>query len=364
MTAVSKCIVTDYRHQPPTQSQHPISELLRTPVSKTHALVKLSLSLIALATLGTIGAQAQESPVQLIRYHGWNDCLILRNSKVEVVIVPAVGRVMQFRFAGHDDGPFWENRALDGRMPDPKAKEWGNFGGDKTWPSPQGDWQKVTDREWPPPAAFDSMSVKAADVSSGSEGPSVRLESSMDPFYGIRTTRLITLPANEPVMKIRTTYLKVDGDPRKVGIWTITQLKDPVSVFAPIPRKSMYKDGYNKQSDALPLGLIVSGNMLSLRRDPSKSTKIGNDADALVWIGEKEALKIESPRIANAEYPDQGSSAEVYTNPDPLPYVELELLGPLHTMKVGDQIEQTMTYTLFQRREAEPAAEAQRALGK
>jgi hypothetical protein len=328
--------------------------------------VKLSLSFLTLATLGLVpfGVQAQENAVQTTPYHGWSDCLILRNSKVEVVIVPAVGRVMQFRFAGQDDGPFWENRALDGRMPDPTTKEWGNFGGDKTWPSPQSDWPKVTNRAWPPPAAFDSVPVKAAIVSSDSKRPSVRLESPTDPFYGIRTTRVITLMADEPVMKIRTTYLKVDGEPRKVGIWTITQLKDPVSVFAPIPRKSMYKDGYNKQSDALPLGLIVSGNMLSLRRDPSKSTKIGNDGDALVWIGEKKALKIGSPRIANAEYPDQGSSAEVYTNGDPLPYVELELLGPLHTLKVGDQIEQTMTYELFQRQETEPAAEAQRVLGR
>jgi Domain of unknown function (DUF4380) len=340
--------------------------LLPEPVSKTQAVVKLSHSLIALATFGLIpiGARAQEVSVQTTTYHGWNDCLILRNSKVEAVIVPAVGRVMQFRFAGRDDGIFWENRALDGRMPDSKSKEWGNFGGDKTWPSPQADWPKVTDRAWPPPAAFDSMPVKAEVLSSGSEHPSVRLESPTDPFYGIRTTRVITLLANEPVMKIRTTYFKVDGEPRKVGIWTITQLKDPASVFAPVPHDSRYKDGYNKQSDALPLGLIVSGNMLSLRRDPKKSTKIGNDADALVWIGKNDALKIESPRIASSEYPDQGSSAEVYTNPDPLPYVELELLGPLHTMKVGDQIEQTMTYTLFQRQKTEPAAEAQRVLGK
>ena len=29
------------------------------------------------------------------------------------------------------------------------------------------------------------------------------------------------------------------------------------------------------------------------------------------------------------EYPDRGASAEVYTNPDPKEYVELEMLGPL-----------------------------------
>src|SRR5947207_10963864 len=51
----------------------------------------------------------------------------------------------------------WENRTLDGIKPEPESKEWGNFGGDKTWPAPQSDWPKLTSRAWPPPVAFDSM---------------------------------------------------------------------------------------------------------------------------------------------------------------------------------------------------------------
>src|ERR1044071_7118728 len=47
-------------------------------------------------------------------YHGWANSILLSNGRVEAVIVPAIGRVMQFRFAGEEDGPFWENRALDG----------------------------------------------------------------------------------------------------------------------------------------------------------------------------------------------------------------------------------------------------------
>lgn len=328
--------------------------------------MKLSPLLAVLAGLGLsqIEVTAQDVSVRTTGYHGWSDSLILTNSKVEVVIVPSIGRVMQFRFAGQDEGAFWENRALDGRAVDPKSKDWGNFGGDKTWPAPQSEWPKVTDRAWPPPAAFDSMPTKAEVVGADSNDPGVLLESAIDPFFGIRTTRLIRLLPNESVMTIRTTYLKVEGEPRKVGIWTITQLRDPITVFAPIPRASKYKKGYSKQSDALPLNLAVTDGLLSLRRDTTKNSKIGTEASALLWMDEKQALKIESPRIAEAEYPDQGSSAEVYTNADPLPYVELELLGPLHFMKVGDQIEQTMTYTLFPRRHTEPIAEAKSLLDR
>jgi hypothetical protein len=73
-------------------------------------------------------------------------------------------------------------------------------------------------------------------------------------------------------------------------------------------------------------------------------------------------VRIDSPRIAAGGYPDQGSSAEVYTNPNPLRYVELEMLGPLATLNVGDKIERTNTYTLFRRTGRDPAAEARELL--
>jgi Domain of unknown function (DUF4380) len=315
---------------------------------------RTSLAVVA-ACLFPLVSHGGEVSIETTSYHGWNDCLILKNSKAEIVIVPQVGRVMQFRFAGEEDGVFWENRALDGKMPDPKAKDWGNFGGDKTWPAPQSDWPKVTDRSWPPPPAFDSMPAKAStgdlkDTPENTKG--VWLKSPIDPFYGIQTERVISINSNEAEMRIRTFYRKLKGDPTKVGIWTITQLKHPVEVLMPVPPNSPYKDGYNKQSDALPLGLTLRDGFLTMKRDPKKSTKIGNDSIKLIWVGERSVLEIENsqPRVAGAEYPDQGSSAEVYTNADPLPYVELELLGPLHTMKVGDSIEHMVDYRLSRAR--------------
>src|SRR5882762_3059758 len=65
-------------------------------------------------------------------YHGWADSLLLNNGTVEAVIVPAIGRVMQFHFVGEDD-ILWENEKLQGQFANPMAKEWANFGGDKSW---------------------------------------------------------------------------------------------------------------------------------------------------------------------------------------------------------------------------------------
>ena len=307
---------------------------------------------VAAAGLLPLASHGGDVSIETTSYHGWNDCLLLKNSKAEIVIVPQIGRVMQFRFAGEEDGVFWENRALDGKMPDPKARDWGNFGGDKTWPAPQSDWPKVTDRSWPPPPAFDSMPTNASTgmLKGSSEGNTkgVWLKSPIDPFYGIQTERVISIHPEEAEMRIRTFYRKIKGDPIKVGVWTITQLKDPVEVLMPVPANSAYQEGYNKQSDGLPLDLTLRDGLLTLKRDPKKSTKIGNDASKLIWVGEQSVLEIEQsrPREVNAEYPDQGSSAEIYTSADPLPYVELELLGSLHSMKVGDTIELMVDYRL------------------
>ena len=93
--------------------------------------------------------RAKVSPpnsVMVTNYHGWQNTILLNNGVVEAVIVPAAGRVLQFRFLGSTNGPFWENPVMYGQ--NANASSWntdGAFGGDKAWPSPQSDWS------WPPP---------------------------------------------------------------------------------------------------------------------------------------------------------------------------------------------------------------------
>jgi hypothetical protein len=300
--------------------------------------------------------------VQISRFthEGWTDCVRMSNAVSEVLIVPEIGRVMQFRLNG-EESAFWENSALRGKPPDAKSKDWSNFGGDKTWPSPQADWPKVTRRGWPPPPAFDQMPVKAT-----TQGSIVTLASPVDPWFGIQTTRVLELHPTEPRLTIRTTYHKVEGGSVKAGVWIITQLKEPALVVVPLPEKSLFAGGFGRQSgDSVPADLTVSDRLLSLRRHPTKSSKVGTDAETLLWVGDKTMVRIDSSRMAGAEYPDNGSSAEIYTNGgEDWKYVELEMLGPLATLKPGDTLAQTNSYTLFRRELPDPMADAKRVLGR
>jgi hypothetical protein len=203
-------------------------------------------------------------------YQGWQDSYILSNGQVEAVVVPKVGRIMQFRFKG-GESTFWENPQVYGKAPNIKSEEWGSFGagGDKTWPAPQSAWEKITGRGWPPPATFDSIAVTARVNRS-----EVTLTSAIDPFYGIRIYRKITLEPYKPVMNITTTYEKVNGKPQNVSVWIVTQFRDPVAVYAVLPQPSIFPEGYNKQSENLPANLKVDNGLLSLARDRNKSHKL------------------------------------------------------------------------------------------
>lgn len=294
--------------------------------------------------------------VNRTNYQGWADSFVLNNGVAEVVIVPAIGRVMKFAFLG-EENPFWEKETLLGKAPDANSKDWGNFGGDKTWPAPQADWPKITPRAWPPPVAFDSLPVAAQE-----RNGQITLISPVDPHFGIRTYRMITLDPVAPVMKITTRYEKVTGEPMSVSVWIITQLDEPVGVYLPVPEPTLFPGGWHAQSKDLPPDLAYRDGLISLTRPKDKSTKIGSDADTMLWVGKQTMVRIDSPRDRSRRYPDNSSSAEVYTNPDPDAYVELETLGPLQLLSVGQKMEAANTYTLLRRQLADPEKDARRVL--
>ena len=295
-------------------------------------------------------------------YHSWPEAYLISNGRAFAMVVPAIGRVMQFGFVG-EEGVFWENRALDGRVADGQllvwaAKDWVNFGGDKSWPAPEADWNLFTGRKgWRPPIAFDGWPAEVRI-----SGNTLALLSPVDPFYGMRAERRIRLHSRKPEMTITTVYTRVEGPPAAIGVWVITQLKEPAGLFAPLPAKSVFPESFVLLGQGPPPSLKVDKGLLSLTRNTAAAHKIGLDADSLLWVGEKNVLRIESSRVSRATYPDKGSSTEIYTNPDPLPYVELETLGPLRQMKPGDKIERSNTYILSRRSKPTPEAEARAIL--
>jgi hypothetical protein len=290
-----------------------------------------------------------------ITHRGW-PAFLLSNPLIEAIVVPAIGRVMALRRVGGEN-VLWEDLALDGSSASVDAEGWNNYGGDKVWPSPQDRWEALTARAWPPPEAFDSRPYDC-EVS----GCELVLRSTVDPQYGIQALRRILLAPNRPVMTIATTFRKLAGEPVHTGIWVITQARDPERIFALLPERPSMASGFLQQMGPAPKDFGIHGRLLELSRDPFEKIKLGTEGLSLLWVGEQTMLRIDAPERPG-EYPDGGSRTEVYTNSDPLPYVELETLGPLATLHPGQEMEWTNTYTLTQRTGETPREEARRAFG-
>jgi hypothetical protein len=281
--------------------------------------------------------------------HGW-ESLWLRHGNAEVVVVPAIGRVMQFRLLDDPSGrPFWCHPAIARGMA-PDENGWINFGGDKAWPAPQAGWAAMVGKGWPPPRTFDAVPHTATV-----EGGAIVMVSPIDPAYGLRVRRRISLDARAPVLSIETTFEKIRGASVRVAVWTITQLAPPSRMVAILPARSAFAGGHRRVMPAAPLNLALAGGRLSLERDPREKTMIATDADRLEWHGDESDhvdLIIENRSAAPASgavWPD-GAHSQIYTNPDgPDAYVELELLGPLHDLAPGQSASLTSRYELRRR---------------
>lgn len=290
-------------------------------------------------------------------FHGWS-AHALENGHTRVVVVPAIGRVMSLGFVG-DGGisdVLWRHGQLGPRLA-PDENGWINFGGDKAWPAPQSDWERMVGKGWPPPATFD-----AAPYTVTATGAAIELLSPVDPTYGLRVRRRVSL--QNDLMLIDTAYEKVQGAPVRVAVWTITQLVSPERMFALLPQRSAFANGHRSTLPAAPKDLTVEGRLLGLARHPTDKTMIVNDADALLWVGPGRSLVIETtgtePAAKGLPRPG-GAHAQIYTSPDGAePYVELELLGPLVDLAPGQRASMSVRYRLLRREEADAGAEARR----
>lgn len=281
-----------------------------------------------------------------LTYRGWSNAVCISNGPAYAVVVPEIGRIMQFGMTG-SEGVFWADRSLDGVE---ASGGWQNFGGDKVWPAPQSEWG------WPPPSGFDGESFTMS-VANGE----VVLTSPVDAEYGIKVERHIRLFPGETRMRVTTVYKKISGSACTIGAWTITQLQDPERLFFPVVSNSVFSSGYTLLKETPPSDLSVTNGLVSFSRDP-ENRKVGSDGERMLWVGDEVCLEMSTPRLSGRSYPDSDCSLEIFTSGSS-DYIELELLGPLTELDVGDSLEVGVNYTLHTRELEDTQLEAERIFG-
>ena len=332
-----------------------------TPAIVTNRFLAGIVLLLALAAAHVQGQPANTPIVAAFtNYHGWSNSVSVNNGVVEAVIVPAVGRVQQFRFVGDTNGALWENPRTLGRATTGSGF-YPNFGGDKAWPSPQSEWG------WPPPKGFDGT-VNTVSFTNGV----VTSVTPVDATYGIRTTRIIQLsPHGGAVMEIRTIFERTaESSKTNLGVWIDCQatVTSDSRCYVPVPPSSIFPNGYTTTGSAqftaaLPAGFTNANGLISFGPD-SANHKVGFDGITLVLVGPTLLLRMDAPMNDRGvkNFPDGNSSTEVYTAGSN--YFELEMLGPLATLPVGGKMEFITSYSLSRRTEATADAEAKKILSR
>lgn len=277
--------------------------------------------------------------VTQIDYQGWNPAVRISNGDVELVCVPQIGRIMRYARVGGNN-MLWNNPQMLGKIANltDAAMVWPNFGGDKLWPAPQSAWN------WPPDPVLDSSPQKLKIL----PDHHLLMIGNDSQKTGIRFEREIILDPKGTTVHIINSMINTSKAAVKWGIWEIFQTNNPARVFLPLNLSGHFTEGYAILSKPPFPAADEYGGSLLLSRGKKNSYKFGTDApvNTLRALIHGEMITISAPYYRSGNYPDGGCDAEVWSNPDPLDYMEMEMMAPIHILKPGEQVKFETTWKI------------------
>lgn len=304
-------------------------------------------------------------------FQGWDAC-ILENGFVRLVGVPDIGG----RIMAYDLGPypfFFVDPTLAGKLFSPEENQgdgslaaWKNYGGDKTWPSPQG-WD--TDEQWhgPPDPVLDTGRYTVDVFETDGAQAVLSMTSPPDPRTGVQITRRFTLREGSSRVLLDITFTNTLDRPIRWSIWDVAQLRaerttpdgglthEPECVVtAPLNPTSKFPRGFNVMFGAEDNPQWQADPAAGLFTAPYQWQigKVGIDSPA-GWIAFSNAAEGYgfAERFAfdpAGDYPDDGVTVEVWTigagevgnlnyKGTDIYLMETEVLSPFMTIPPGEQ---------------------------
>ena len=308
-------------------------------------------------------------------FRGW-DAFYLRNGIVTLVASPDIGgRIMACDLGNYPF--FFVDPDLAGKLfsaqenqGDGSLAAWKNYGGDKTWPSPQG-WDN--DEQWhgPPDPVLDSGRYTISEGGLIDGAATITMISPPDNRTGVQITRKITLHPGTTRIILDLSFRNIKDKPIRWSIWDVVQLNaarrladgsltyEPgCTITAPLNPNSKFLNGFyvmfgEQENPQWRLdrnqGLVVADYAWEIG-------KIGADACASDgqngWIAfsnttQGYAFAERFPVYPGEEYPDSGSTVECWTvgkgkvaNLDyehsGIYLMETEVLSPLYTLQPAE----------------------------
>lgn len=314
--------------------------LLPSRTMRRQSIASWSVTGAALAIVGLLFSAAPSAQVTVttVSCYSLPNCLSLSNGTIEVVVTTDIGpRIAKYAFVGGENILGGTGGSLE------KKDEWQAWGGHRLWIAPE---DRV--RSYGP----DNSPVRHERV--GARG--IRLTQPVEAVTKIEKEMVVTLDETGSGVTIEHRLTNRGTEPTSLAPWALTIMNGGGTALLPhepykrhqdalLPARALVLWHYTDLSDPRfqhgPRFLRLSTD--SARNEPQKvgaSNKVG-------WAGyaRNGLLFIKRmPWKEGAEYPDYGSSTEIFTQGS---FIELESLGPLETLKPGATATHTERWFLF-----------------
>ncbi len=321
----------------------------------------MRISLCLLSFLSVVSFAFAREPIAPLPFGGWEESVRIANDAIEIVVVPAIGRLLHLSPLGGENLYFVEN-GLRGKLPPTEEGDWLNYGGDWLWPVNQGRWAAVGGKKWPPPRMLDlpwrGEAWKEADGSS----VIVLRRDVGDPVFVQLERRFILAPGNSAELRIEQSIRRVYASTIPVVLWHISQVRAADLAVLGREPDSAFDNGHRVIAFETPKdqALQSTPSALLFHTEHATENKLGSDGR---WIaarrGNLALLQWAEGGDSGGVPPDGGCSIVLYSN-KALGYTEIETQSVELDLAPGETLRNTLVYRLVEVGDAKPEAVAER----
>lgn len=301
---------------------------------------------------GNGAAGMPSRPLAATTVHGHTNAFVLRNDRIEVVILPSLGRIATLRLIDGENLVRFDGD-LASRHIEGSADEWRNFGGDWIWPVSQAHWGRLFGLNWPPQPFIDGLPWTGNAWVGGDGSQSCRVSIDIGAPLHVRLQRTFRIDPGSSVVTIRQRAESTGVSEAPITLWNITQIGGALRVALPVDADSRFTGGVKILDFAPPAADLLTrtvGGVVVLDTARGTEHKLGSDS-ARGWIAAQkgDVLVVERAETINpgGEFPDGGCRVEVYANSG-LGYAEIETLSEERVLNPGESIENVLTISLQQ----------------
>ena len=227
------------------------------------------------------------------------------------------------------------------------------WGGDKTWLAPQTRWTDGV-----PFLDLDSGPYDLTVEHTGTEAARVRMTSQVCRETGVQITRTVTMSSGTQEWVVIHQLHNRSSKDVHWGVWDVAMILRPGTVYLPRNPASPYPNGvktFEEEGESIQARDKVMeefGNLTVIHSSHTQAFKFGVDAEEgwMLGILDVAGLGLVGYRKQVPVHTDKpyghGCIAEVY-NSDRYAYFEMEIHGPVVSLKPGETFELEERQLLF-----------------